>query len=55
MPNQVRKRSEFEIMLSDHQLEAFLKIAAKEDRPIEEVVLEALDKYIERAKESWRK
>jgi hypothetical protein len=51
----MRKRSEFEYMLSDRQIEAFLGIAAKQDRSIEEVILEALDEYIGRQKESYRK
>jgi hypothetical protein len=53
--NQLRKRSEFEYILSDQQLEAFLKIAAKQDRPIEEVILGALDEYIAREKASCGK
>jgi hypothetical protein len=55
MSNIQRKRSEYEFQLSNRQLEAFLEIAAKEDRPLEEVILGALDKYIEYEKESCRK
>jgi len=52
MPNLIRKRSEYIYELSSGQLEAFLEIAVKQDRPVEEVVLEALDEYLKREKES---
>ena len=52
MSNKQRKHSEYEFQLSDSQLEAFLEIAAKEDRPLEEVILGALDKYIQTEKQS---
>ena len=54
MSNTQRKRSEYEFQLSTHQLEALLEIAAKEDRPLEEVILGALDEYIKREKEACR-
>ena len=52
MPGNQRKRSEYQFELSRQQLEAFLKIALKEDRPLEDVILGALDKYIKKEKES---
>jgi hypothetical protein len=52
MPSKQRKRSEYQFELSKRQLEAFLEIALKEDRPLEEVILGALDKYIESEKQS---
>jgi hypothetical protein len=52
MPNNQRERSEYQFQLSDRQLAAFLEIAAKEDRPLEEVILGALDKYIETEKQT---
>jgi len=53
MSNNLRERSDYyEFQLSDSQLAAFLEIAAKEDRPLEEVILGALDKYIETEKQS---
>jgi hypothetical protein len=52
MPSNKRKRSEYQFELSKRQLEAFLEIALKEDRPLEEVILGALDKYIESEKQS---
>ena len=55
MSNELRKRSEFEYILSDRQLEAFLEIAARQDRPIEEVILGVLDEYIAREKASCGK
>ena len=54
MPNKKRKRSDYQFELSSGQLEAFLEIALKEDRPLEEVILGALDKYIESEKQSWQ-
>jgi hypothetical protein len=54
MSNTQRERSEYEFQLSDHQLEALLDIAAKQDRPLEEVILRALDQYIIREKEACR-
>jgi hypothetical protein len=52
MPNNKRKRSEYQFELSRRQLEAFLEIALKEDRPLEEVILGALDRFIETEKQS---
>ena len=52
MPNKKRKRSEYQFELSSEQLEAFLEIAAKEDRPLEDVILGALDRFIETEKQS---
>jgi hypothetical protein len=53
MSNNQRERSDYyEFQLSDSQLAAFLEIATKEDRPLEEVILGALDKYIETEKQS---
>jgi hypothetical protein len=47
MSNKKRKRSEYQFELSTRQLEAFLEIALKQDRPLEEVILGALDRFIE--------
>jgi hypothetical protein len=53
MSSNRRERSDYyEFQLSDRQLEAFLEIAAKKDRPLEEVILGALDKYIETEKQT---
>jgi hypothetical protein len=52
MPNKKRKRSDYQFELSSGQLEAFLEIALKEDRPIEDVILGALDRFIETEKQS---
>ena len=52
MPNKQRKRSEYQFELSKRQLEAFLEIALKEDRPLEDVILGALDRFIETEKQS---
>jgi hypothetical protein len=54
MSNTQRERSEYEFQLSNRQLEVFLDIAAKEDRPLEDVILRALDEYIIREKEACR-
>jgi hypothetical protein len=54
MTNNQRERSEYQFQLSDRQLAAFLEIAAKEDMPLEDVILGALDKYIETEKQSCR-
>ena len=53
MNNLKRKRSDHIFELSGEQLEALLKIALKEDRPFEEIVLEAIDQYIKREKKTY--
>jgi hypothetical protein len=55
MSNSERKRSDYEFHLSKQQLEAFLKIAAKEDRSFKELIDEAIDRYIQREKETCQK
>ena len=54
MPNKKRKRSEFVLTLSDEQHRAFLKLAMKMDKSLEQVVLEAIDQYIETEKQTWK-
>ena len=53
MTNLNRKRSDHIFELSDEQLEELLKIAIKLDRPFEEIVLGAIDQYIEREKKTY--
>ena len=53
MTNPKRKRSDRIFELSSEQLEALLKIAFKQDRPFEDVVLGAIDQYIEREKKTY--
>jgi hypothetical protein len=52
MPNIPRKSSNYLFDLSDQQLDALVKIALQQDRPFEEVVLEAIDRYLEQEKKS---
>jgi hypothetical protein len=53
MTNEYRERSDYVFELSHPQIEALLAIAMKEDRPFEEIVLGAIDRYIEAEKKSW--
>jgi hypothetical protein len=53
MTNLKRKRSAYVFELSAHQLEELLKIALKQDRPFEDVVLGAIDQYIEHEKKGY--
>jgi hypothetical protein len=55
MPNIERKRSEFVYNLSNQQMEALVEIAFCADRPLLEVVMEAIDRYIEQEKNSCLK
>lgn len=53
MTNLNRKRSDHIFELSGEQLEELLKIAFKQDRPFEEIVLEAIDQYIALEKKTY--
>jgi predicted transcriptional regulator len=53
MANLKRKRSDHVFELSSEQLEALLKIALKRDRPLEEIVLGAIDQYIKAEEKSY--
>ena len=53
MTNLNRKRSDHIFELSSEQVEALLKIALKQDRPFEEIVLGAIDQYIEAEKKTY--
>ena len=53
MTNPKRKRSDHIFELSGEQLEALLKIALRQDRPFEEIVLGAIDQYIEAEKKTY--
>jgi hypothetical protein len=53
MTNLNRKRSDHIFELSGEQLEALLKIALKQDRPFEDVVLGAIDQYIAAEKKTY--
>ena len=55
MSNNLRQRSEYQFELSARQLEAFLEIAAKQDRSFEELIDEALDRYIKKEVKICRK
>ncbi len=48
MSNTQREYSQFVYNLSAGQMKAILEIARKADRPFLEVVMEAVDQYIER-------
>jgi hypothetical protein len=52
MSNTKKERSEFIYNLSAGQMKALLEIARTQDRPFLEVVMEAVDQYIEREKTS---
>ena len=53
MANLKRKRSEHIFELSGEQMEALLEIALKQDRPLEEIVLGAIDQYIKAEKKTY--
>jgi uncharacterized Fe-S cluster-containing MiaB family protein len=53
--HKIRKRSEYVFEVPEDQISAFLELAQKKDQPLEEVILEALDKYIEKEKSECRK
>jgi hypothetical protein len=55
MPNTKRKWSEYIYDISSEQMEGLVTIALNRDRPIESLVLEAIDQYIEREKSSCLK
>ncbi|MFI5421047.1 MAG: hypothetical protein ACHQ1H_08785 [Nitrososphaerales archaeon] len=48
-----RKRSDHIFELSGEQMEELLKIALKQDRPFEEIVLGAIDQYIKAEKKTY--
>jgi hypothetical protein len=48
MSNPQRECSEFVYNLSRQQMEALMAIAKNQDRPFLEVVMEAVDQYIQR-------
>ena len=52
MPNTQRERSEYVYNLSREQMEQLVEIALRQDRPVLDVIMEAVDQYIEREKKS---
>ena len=54
MQYRIRKRSKYVYEIPAHQISAFLELAHKTDKPIEELILEALDKYIETEVREWQ-
>jgi hypothetical protein len=50
MPNKNRKRSNYVFTLSNELVDAFLELAKNRDEPLEQIILAALDKYIETEK-----
>jgi hypothetical protein len=50
MPNSERTWSDFQYDVSKKQLEALLAIALAKDTPLETLLVEAIDQYIEREK-----
>jgi hypothetical protein len=48
MPNNNRKRSLYVLTIPPDRLEAWLELAMKKDQPLQTLILEALDKYIEK-------
>ena len=52
MNNQERKCSEYVYNLSLAQMRGLVEIAVRTDRPVLEVVMEAVDQYIEREKKT---
>ena len=53
MTNLKRKSSDYVFKLSIQQLEALTEIALKQDRLFEDVVLGAIDQYIEHEKKTY--
>ena len=53
MSNMPRKSSDYFFSLSDQQVDALVRIAFQQDRPFEEVALEAIDRYIEQEKKAY--
>ncbi len=55
MPNIERQRSEYVYTLSPQQMAQLTEIAFRRDQPLLFVVMEAIDQYIEREKNSCQK
>jgi hypothetical protein len=51
MPNKKRKRSNYYLELDAEQLEMFTQLAKTKGQSVEEVVLSALDRFIESEKQ----
>jgi hypothetical protein len=49
-----KKRFEFQYECPQRQMEALLGLAHRKDQPIESLILEAIDQFIEREAESCR-
>lgn len=52
MANVERESSDYLYTVSAEQLSQLLRIAFVQDRPIQELILEAIDRYIEREENS---
>jgi hypothetical protein len=51
VPNASRQRYDFALHpISANQLEALIDIALRKDEPLEKVILEAIDQYIQKEK-----
>jgi hypothetical protein len=48
MPKNNRKRSRYVLTIPDNRLEAWIDLAKEKDEPLEALILEALDRYIEK-------
>jgi predicted transcriptional regulator len=55
MSNTERKSSEYVYNLTREQMEQLVEIAARQDRPLLEVMMEAIDQFIAREKSSCLK
>jgi hypothetical protein len=55
MDNQKRERSEFVYNLSQSQMEALTELAFTRDRPVLELLMEAIDEFIEQEKNECQK
>jgi hypothetical protein len=55
MDNQKRERSEFVYNLSQNQMEALTELAFTRDRPVLELLMEAIDQFIEQEKNECQK
>lgn len=51
MPNQIRKRSNYLLALTEDQFERCLKLSKERQQSVEDLVLEAIDEFIERQKQ----
>jgi hypothetical protein len=52
VPNQPRKRSDYLLALTEEQFERFEEIANSRQQSVEQVLLDALDEFIQHEKEN---